>query len=42
MQSQKRKHLKDSIKQARIENQDKLRILGIKLVPETLHVNDHE
>lgn len=35
-------YMKDSIKQTRTVAQDKLRILEIKLVPKTLHVNYHE
>lgn len=35
-------HMKDSTEQTRTVDQDKLRILEIKLVPKTLHVNNHE
>lgn len=35
-------HMKDNIKQIRTVDQDKLRTLEIKLVPKTLHVNNHE
>lgn len=34
--------MKDSTEQTRTVDQDKLRILEIKLVPKTLHVNNHE
>lgn len=35
-------HMKDNTEQNRRAVQAKLRILAIKLVPKTLHVNNHE